>query len=520
MPRIVECVPNFSEGRRPEVLEEIVRALRAAPGVLLLDREMDADHNRAVVTIAGPPEAVLEGAFRGIAKAAERIDLRVHKGEHPRMGAADVVPFVPIAGVTMEECVALARALGERVGRGLRIPVFLYEAAATRPDRANLADVRRGEFEGLRDEIGRNPDRAPDFGPAAIHPSAGAVAIGARMPLIAYNVNLATRDVAIAKKIAKAVRHSGGGLPSVKALGFELKDRGLCQVSMNLVNYKETPIHRAFTAVAREAEAAGVAVVGSEVVGLVPEEAIVQCAEFFLKFENFQPNQVLETRLREASEARTGSAAPAASATSAGSTEDFLERLASNSPTPGGGSVAALSGALGAALVSMVSRLTLGSKKYAEVSEPIKEILDSAESIRSELVRLIGRDAEAFEKVLRAYKMPRAGEGEERARNEAIERGLLEAIEVPLETMERASSVLDLAARVAAIGNVRAISDAGVAAYMAEAAARSAALNVRINAAGLTDDAKRRGLIARMDRILETVRARTAETESVVMGKM
>ncbi len=508
MPRIVECVPNFSEGRRPEVLEEIVRALRAAPGVLLLDREMDADHNRAVVTIAGPPEAVLEGAYRGIAKAAERIDLRVHKGEHPRMGAADVVPFVPIAGVTMEECVALARALGERVGRELRIPVFLYEAAATRPDRANLADVRRGEFEGLREEIGKNPDRAPDFGPAVIHPSAGAVAIGARMPLIAYNVNLATRDVSIAKKIAKAVRHSGGGLPSVKALGFELKDRGLCQVSMNLVNYKETPIHRAFTAVAREAEGHGIAVVGSEVVGLVPEEAIVECADFFLKLENFEPNQILETRLREASEARSESK------------EEFLERLASNSPTPGGGSVAALSGALGAALVSMVSRLTLGSKKYAEVSKPIKEILDSAESIRSELVRLIDRDAEAFEKVLRAYKMHRAGEGEERARNEAIERGLLEAIEVPLETMERASSLIDLAARVAAIGNVRAISDAGVAAYMAEAAARSAALNVRINAAGLTSEAKRRELLARMDRILEAVRARTAETESVVMGKM
>lgn len=335
------------------------------------------------------------------------------------------------------------------------------------------------------------------------------------MPLIAYNVDLATRDVAIAKAIAKTVRQSGGGLPSVKALGFELKDRGLCQVSMNLVNYKETPIHRAFTAVAKEAAARGVEVVGSEVVGLVPEEAIVQCADFFLKLENFQPNQVLETRLREASEAG-GTPADARPATQ----EEFLERLASSSPTPGGGSVAALSGALGAALVSMVSRLTLGSKKHAEVAQPIKEILDSAESIRSELVRLIDRDAEAFEKVLRAYKMPRTGEAEERARKEAIERGLIEAIEVPLETMERASSLVDLTARVAAIGNVRAISDAGVAAYMAEAAAASAALNVRINAAGLVDETKRRGLLARMERILREVRARAAETESVVVGKM
>jgi glutamate formiminotransferase/formiminotetrahydrofolate cyclodeaminase len=510
MARIVECVPNFSEGRRPEVLEEIVRALRSAPGVLLLDREMDADHNRAVVTVAGPPEAVLEGAFRAIAKAAETIDLRVHKGEHPRMGATDVVPFVPIEGVSMEDCVALARALGERVGRELRIPVYLYEAAATRPERANLADVRRGEFEGLREEIGRNPDRSPDFGPGEIHASAGAIAIGARMPLIAYNVNLATRDVSVAKAIAKAVRFSSGGLPHVKALGFELKDRGLCQVSMNLVNYKETPIFRAFEQVSTEGERHAVAVVESEIVGLVPEDAIVACAGRFLKLENFRPNQVLETRLREAAEAAGASESMA----------DFLDKLASKSPTPGGGSVAALTGALGAALVSMVSRLTQGSKKYADVSEPIKEILTSAESIRSELVSLIDRDAEAFEKVLRAFKMPRATEGEERARSEAIERGLSEAIAVPLETMERASDVLDLAARVAVIGNVRAISDAGVAAYMAEAAARSAALNVRINAAGLADGERRRDFLGRMDRLLEAVRSKTADTEKVVVGKM
>lgn len=508
MPKIVECVPNFSEGRRPEVLEEIVGALRSVPDVFLLDREMDADHNRAVVTIAGPPQGVLEAAFRGIARATERIDLRVHKGEHPRMGATDVVPLVPIAETTMKECVDLARALGERVGRELGIPVFLYEAAATRPDRENLAEVRRGEFEGLRDEIGKNPDRRPDFGPERIHETAGAVAIGARMPLVAYNVNLGTRDVGIAKKIAKAVRFASGGLRHVKAMGFELKDRGLSQVSMNLVNYKETPIHRAFTAVAREAERYGVPVVGSEIVGLVPEEALLASADFFLRLENFSPGQVLENRLRAAMESRT---VP---------DEAFLDRLASSSPTPGGGSVAALSGALGAALVSMVCRLTLGSKKYAEVHGAIKEILDRSESMRSNLTSLIERDAEAFEKVLRAHRLPKASEAEERSRAAAIERGLEEAIAVPLETMERAVEVADLAARVAAIGNARAISDAGVAAQMAEAAARAAALNVRINAAALAEDARRQRLLAEAARLAEAVRSKAAAAEAAAMGKL
>jgi glutamate formiminotransferase/formiminotetrahydrofolate cyclodeaminase len=508
MSQIVECVPNFSEGRRPEVLEEIVAALRSVPGVLLLDREMDADHNRAVVTIAGPPQDVLEAAYRAVAKAAERIDLRVHTGEHPRMGATDVVPFVPIRGVSMDDCVALARALGDRVGRELGIPVFLYEAAATRPDRANLADVRRGEFEGLAKEIGANPDRAPDFGPAAIHATAGATAIGARMPLIAYNVNLGARDVAVAKKVAKAVRFAGGGLRHVKAMGFELRDRGLAQVSMNLVNHKETPIHRAFEMVRREAERYGVPVVGSEIVGLVPEDAIVESADFFLRLESFSPGQILENRLRAAVEA---AAAPDAA---------FLDRLASSAPTPGGGSVAALCGALGAALVSMVSRLTLGSKKYVEVHEPIKEILQRSESMRSKLANLIDRDAEAFEKVLRAYKMPKGSDGEEKARGAAIERGLVEAIAVPLETMELAEGVLELASRVAAVGNVKAISDAGVAAYMAEAAVRSAALNVRINAAALADESERRRSLTRAERSLEAVRTKIAAVEAAVLKKI
>ena len=288
--KLVECVPNFSEGRRPEVLDAIVGAMTAVDGVRLLDREMDADHNRAVVTIVGEPEAVLEGVFRGMAKAAELIDLTTHEGEHPRMGATDVVPFVPVKGVTMDDCVELARRLGERVGKELEIPVFLYESACTRPERQNLAKVRKGQFEGLCEEIGKNPEKEPDFGPNRIHATAGATAIGARPFLVAYNINLGTTDLSVAKAIAKAIRHSSGGLRHVKAMGFAIKDRNIVQVSINMVNFKGTPLFRVFEMVRSEAERYGVPVIGSEVVG---------CAEFYLRLENFQRDQVLENRLSE-----------------------------------------------------------------------------------------------------------------------------------------------------------------------------------------------------------------------------
>ena len=301
--KLVECVPNFSEGRRPEVLDEIVGAMTAVEGVRLLDKEMDADHNRAVVTIIGAPEAVLEGAFRGIKKASALIDLTKHEGEHPRMGATDVCPFVPVKDVTMDDCVELASRLGERVGEELSIPVFLYEAAAKRPERENLAKCRKGQFEGLREEIGTNPEKDPDYGPSKIHPTAGAIAIGARPFLIAYNINLGTADLSVAKAIAKSIRHSGGGLRYVKALGFEIKDRGIVQVSINMVNFKGTPLFRVFEMVKSEAARYGVPVIGSEVVGLVPADALVDVAGFYLRFEGFERDQVLENRLSEGEEA-------------------------------------------------------------------------------------------------------------------------------------------------------------------------------------------------------------------------
>jgi glutamate formiminotransferase len=295
MDRIVECVPNFSEGRRANIVDEIVSAMTMR-GVKILDREMDANHNRSVITLAGDPDAMEQAVFCGIACAARLIDLDAHRGEHPRIGATDVVPFVPIRGVTMDECIALARRLGERVARELEIPVYLYERAATRPERRDLAYIRRGEYEVLKQEIATNPDREPDFGPKRIG-KAGATVIGARPFLIAYNVNLATSDAHIAKEIARVVRERGGGLPSVKALGFELKDRGIVQVSMNLTDFNVTGLLKAFETVRAEAERRGVTVLESEIVGLVPLEALTQLAQHALKLPVLHTSQVIEMKL-------------------------------------------------------------------------------------------------------------------------------------------------------------------------------------------------------------------------------
>ena len=297
MRKIVECIPNFSEGRRAEVIDQIVAAIKSVPGAVLLDRESDADHNRSVVTFVAEPDRVVDAAIAGARKAAELIDLNKHSGEHPRMGATDVIPFVPISGVTMDECVQLARVCGERMWSELGIPVYLYEKAATRPERENLATVRKGQFEGIRDEVSVNEARRPDYGEARVHPTAGITAVGARPPLIAYNVNLGTSDIEVANKIARAVRHQTGGLRYVKALGFELKDRGIVQVSMNMVNYEGTPLFRAFEMIKREAERYGVPVVGSEIVGLVPQRALNAVADFYLQLESFTEDQILEHRL-------------------------------------------------------------------------------------------------------------------------------------------------------------------------------------------------------------------------------
>ncbi|MEW6244975.1 MAG: glutamate formimidoyltransferase [Bacillota bacterium] len=298
MAKLVECIPNFSEGRRPEVIRQILAVIEGVEGVRLVDHSSDPNHNRSVVTFVGEPRAVKAAAFLAAEKAKQLINMEEHRGQHPRMGATDVIPFVPISGVTMEECVELARELGQEIGEKLEIPVYLYEAAATRPERKSLPNVRKGEFEGLKETI-HLPERQPDFGPARVHPTAGATAVGARPPLIAYNINLSTSDVKVAKAIARAIRGSSGGYPSIKALGVMLEDRNVAQVTINVCNFREVPLHRVFETVKSEASRYGVTVTGSEIVGLVPMEALLDAAGFYLRLENFQPGQVLETRLSE-----------------------------------------------------------------------------------------------------------------------------------------------------------------------------------------------------------------------------
>jgi glutamate formiminotransferase/formiminotetrahydrofolate cyclodeaminase len=472
MARIVECVPNFSEGRRKEVVDQIQQAIGSAPGVRLLDLEMDADHNRCVITFAGKPEAVEEAAFRGIQRAAQLIDMDQHRGEHPRLGATDVVPLVPLSGVTMAECVHMAQRLGERVGKELDIPVYLYEKAATRPERVNLADVRRGEYEALREEITTKPDREPDFGPRRAG-KAGATVIGAREPLIAYNVYLNTDDLKVAKAIARAVRHSSGGLPFVKALGLFIEGRGLVQVSMNLTDYRQMPIHRAVEQIRQEAQSHGVEMVSSEIVGLVPRQALLDAAEFYLQIENFTSQMVLESHLEEAQV----------------SPEAFLDQVAATAPTPGGGSVAALAGALAAALASMVCGLSLAREDEEDNAGNLRQALESAERLRGELSGLVEQDASAYRAVLEAYRLPKATPEQKKERSAAIQRGLKQAAAVPLLVAEGAVKVLELLPSLLETGLHSAASDVGVAAYMAQAAVKGAALNVRTNQRSLRDEA-------------------------------
>ncbi len=476
MSALIECVPNFSEARRPEVVQAIAEAIRATPGVHLLNVSSDSDHNRTVITFAGGPAAVEAGAFAGMAKAAELIDMDAHSGAHPRLGATDVVPFIPIREATMADCVAIAQRLGERVGRELNIPVFLYEAAATRPDRENLADVRRGEYEALKTAIETDPNRLPDFGPARLG-KAGATAIGARPFLVAFNAYLDTADVEVAKKIAKAVRHSSGGLRFVKGLGL-LVD-GQAQVSMNLTDFTRTPIHRALELIRSEAARYGCRVTRTELVGLIPEQALVDVAQWYLQLDGLQAEQVLEAKLAQSAEA----AAPAAQRSA------FLEALAAGTATPGGGAAAAYGGAMAAALVGMAARLTVGKQKYAEVEAEMQAVAAEADQLRGQLAQAVDEDAAAYGAVLAAYRLPKDSVEEQAARAAAVERATLAATEAPLAAAQAAARVLALAAAAAEKGNRNTAADAGAAAQLALAAVRSAALNVRVNAAALRDTA-------------------------------
>ncbi len=493
----VECVPNFSEGRDADTVGRNRDAIASVLGVVILDVSADPSHNRSVITFVVPIERAVDAAFAGVRTARDLIDLRGHSGEHPRMGATDVVPFVPLEGTTMNDCVALARALGERVGRELEIPVYLYERAATRPSRENLADVRRGEFEALREQIGKNADRDPDFGPRRIHPSAGAIAIGARPFLVAYNVYLGDASrLELAKEVAKAVRGSSGGLRYVKALGLEVD--GQAQVSMNLVDLERTPMHRAYDMVRMEAEARGVAPTWSEIVGLVPEQALLDAGARHLRLARFAPEQLLERRLR------------AATAETAGpSLREFVGAVASASPTPGGGSVAAHAGALAAALAQMVAGLTIGKKKYAAVEDAMRDAARRAAAVGARLSELVALDAQAYAAVSAAYKLPKDSPTALAQRDAAITAALVGASEVPLETARACADVAELALLAATQGNTNAVSDAGVAALLAEAACRGASYNVRINVAALPDRIAGRALVDAADEFVRETAART-----------
>ncbi|RMF53441.1 MAG: glutamate formimidoyltransferase [Chloroflexota bacterium] len=494
---LVECVPNFSDGRRPQVLEAIVSAIQRAAPVSVLDYSSDHDHNRSVVTFVGAPDDVLEAAFAAIQIAAQLIDMEVHRGQHPRIGATDVVPFVPLRGITLEQCAELARRLGERVGTELGIPVYLYEAAARRPERQNLEAVRRGEYEGLKSAIQSDPERAPDFGPSQLG-KAGAVAIGARPPLIAFNVYLNTSEVEIAKQIAKAVRHSSGGLRYVKALGL-LVD-GKAQVSLNLTDYKHTPIQRALELIRREADRYGVRPVRTELIGLIPEDALIEAAIWYLQLSDFDPNQrILERRLQNlpphlAAAEPPGDSAPPEPAVPkeatvrAAPTPDlaaFAQSVAQGTPMPGGGAVAALVGALAAALGEMVARLTIASsrERYAPVKAEMEALASRAAALRHALLEAIERDSRAFNAVVSAYQLPPT----QPEREQSIQAALRDAAQVPLDVIMHCLEVIKLVRTATDRGLDRAAADAATGAYMAQAAIESSALNVRVNAALLND---------------------------------
>jgi len=508
MNRLVECVPNFSEGRKVETVERLAQAIEAVEGAVVLDLHIDPDHNRSVITFAADARVVVEAAIRAVSLAAELIDLRQHTGEHPRVGATDVLPFIPVRGVTMEDCAALAHQAGERIWHELGIPVYFYERAARRPDRVNLEDVRRRGFEELRIEID-DPAlaRSPDMGEPRVHESAGAIIVGARPFLIAYNVNLQTDDIAIARKIARAVRGRNGGLRYLKALGFKLQSREMVQVSMNLVDYEKTQLHQAFEAVRREALRYGVSVAGSEIVGLVPQAALDRSAEYFLQIENFAPGIVLENRI-EAALAGKGEAQ---------AVMDFAAEIASGKPSPGGGAAAAHVASLGAALGEMIAHLTEGREKFKDVQGEVGELLAELTGLRLRLAGAAADDAASFGRVIEARRLPQRTEDEKRVRANKLEEALKGAATVPLEVAGVAVRVLELLETLSEIGNPNALSDAATGAQLSLAAVASARYNVLVNTAEIEDEEFALEHRSRAEDLLERARENAARIEALLI---
>ncbi|MCX6666873.1 MAG: glutamate formimidoyltransferase [Euryarchaeota archaeon] len=553
MEKIVECVPNFSDGRDKSVIDAIAAAIKSVEGVKLLDVDPGADFNRTVYTFVGEPEAVLEAAFKSAKVGVALIDMTKHKGEHARMGALDVMPFIPIKGVKTSDCIELSKRFGEWMAKELDIPVFLYANSATRPDRVRLPDIRKGEYEALEKKF-KDSSFKPDYGKPVFVPKSGATATGAREFLIAYNINLNTNDKSIASDISGKIRTSGyikkdekgnqiigadgqpvkvpGRFKGIQAGGM-MYNENIAQVSMNLLNYNEVNLHDVFEAVREEAEKLGVKITGSEIVGVVPKESLVLAGKFYAKKEKlniknddefvtiaidrlglsqlyqFKPEgKVIEYMIEE-----TG---PLAGST----VKEFLSELASSSPAPGGGSVAALAGALGAALSSMVCNLTIGKEKYAEVQDEIKKVLKKSEALRNKLTILIDKDTEAFNEVMKAFKMPKETEEQRNKRSKAIQEGYKVAASVPLETARTCEEILDIALVVAKKGNQSSITDGAISAIMAKAGVESAILNVKINLGSIKDEKFVKKISEELEKIEKNAADKTDEVMKIVDSKV
>ncbi len=504
---LIECIPNFSEARKPEVIAQIEQAISSIENIAILDKHSDLDHNRTVITFVGTPGAVEEAAFRAIEKAAELIDLDQHTGEHPRIGATDVVPFVPIRNASMQDCIDIAYRLGKRVSEKLEIPVYFYEEAALHPEYHNLENIRRGQYERLKEEIANDPRRAPDMGPSRLG-KAGAIVIGARQPLIAYNVYLNTNDVAIANRIAKAIRFSSGGLRYCKAMGVLVE--GQAQVSINLTNYRRTSLFRVVEMIRREASRYGVFITRSELVGMIPADALIESARWYLQLDEFDNHQILENRLGEAVPGQIPSKRESKSVV------DFLDELASATPTPGGGSAAAHAAASAAALTAMVARLTVDKKGYENLQENMQGIISRSDLLRQELSELVSQDADAFTQYLAARKLPADNEEQIKRKEVEILKAQLKTAEIPLIVARKSFEIAEISYFLVSHANKNAISDAAAAAALCRAAVTTAEYNVRLNLKHLSGQENARAMLAEIDSILSETNGLHEQIQSVM----
>ncbi len=532
MRQIVECVPNFSEGQDMSIIKKITDEIESVEGVVLLDVDPGADTNRTVVTFVGDPKGVKEAAFRAIKKAAELIDMSKHKGAHPRMGATDVCPFVPVSGITMEEVAKIAHEVGKRVGEELNIPVYMYEYAATRPERKSLADIRVGEYEGLPEKL-KDPEWKPDYGPAEFNAKAGATVIGAREFLIAYNVNLNTKSKKLAHKIALEIREKGrmvkdkdgnkvrkpGRLKETRAIGWYIDDFKRAQISINLTNYKVTPPHIAFETCREEAAKLGLRVTGSELVGLIPKEAMIMAGKYYLEKQGLSTavpekeiihtavlsmgldelypfkieEKIIEYRIEKQDKLVKMNI------------EDFVDELSSESPAPGGGSVSALAASLGAGLIAMVTNLTYGKKGYEKQWKKVKPIGEKAQELKDRFLEIIDEDTEAFNAYMAASKMKKKTEEQKKAREEAMQKAIINATQVPLKLMKLLEETLPLLKEIVKRGNQNSISDVGVAALNIQSAVEGAYLNVIINVPGIKDEKTKEEIVKEAEEIRKRV---------------